>query len=447
MLIRKVMLVPTGSRTSTSCGPTTRSVAAVLAVLGSLAGAPLCMAQSPESELTPESEALAKDASHYAVPDVADKVLQSANTTSGSDSYSVKYGLVLLPADFTSFTQDDASKQQVGTQQDKFQVRSIRLMSYGYFELGRRWNYMVSYEYHGFDQIPDTANFQPADIRLATTFENVGTLTFGKIKEPYVYEMVGDAANLPQSERLLSPFFKSRNLGVQMGNAILDQRMTWAIGAYNNWLTTSTRLHDAGKDVAARLTGLPLWNAEGADYLHLAVSVRYVGADGGQLRFKGNPASNVTSPYVDTGKMPGNHAWNTGFEALWNAGPYSLLAEYVTSSVSSRSAGDPNFSGGYLTASWVLTGEHRPYDRKAAYARRVQPAGRWGAWEVMARYGRVNLDDANVHGGTMRGGWAGLNWWATRRWKFSVAYGDVDLERGGLNGNTKEVLSRIQWIY
>jgi phosphate-selective porin OprO/OprP len=33
----------------------------------------------------------------------------------------------------------------------------------------------------------------------------------------------------------------------------------------------------------------------------------------------------------------------------------------------------------------VLSGEHRPYDRKVGYARRVMPQGRGGAWELMAR--------------------------------------------------------------
>ena len=47
----------------------------------------------------------------------------------------------------------------------------------------------------------------------------------------------------------------------------------------------------------------------------------------------------------------------------------------------------------------------------------------------------------------MHGGWAAVNWWATRRWKLSVQAGNVDLDRFGLNGNTKEILSRLQWIY
>ncbi len=423
-----------------------RRAACRAAAVAALVHGAAALAQSEESQLTPEGAAEAQDASHFAMPDVPDATLASANIDPADKSYAVNFGAAILPADYTTFTQDQASKQQVGIQDDSYEVRSFRLSAFGYFELWRRWNYLLSYEYKGFDQIPGTANWQPTDIRFATKFD-FATLTLGKFKEPFVYEMVGDSANLPQSERLLNPFFKSRNLGVQLSNTFLNERATWAVGAYNNWLTTSSTLSEAGKDFAARVTALPVWADEGASYVHVAMSLRYVGADSGVLRFKGTPASNVASNYVDTGNMTGNHAWNLGFEALWNSGPYSLLSEYVTSSVRSTSSGDPHFSGGYLTASWILTGEHRPYDRKAAYARRVLPNGRWGAWELMARYGRVSLDDANVHGGTMHGGWVGVNWWATRRWKFSVSAGDVTLERFGLSGNTLEVLSRIQWIY
>ena len=405
------------------------------------------LAQSVESELTPESEVLAREASHFVVPDFSDADLKSLNVQPPDKRFAIHFGAAVLPADYTMFSQDQTSRDQVGVQHDKYEIRSMRANAYGYFELWRRWTYLVSYEYKGLDHTPGTAIWQASDVKVATTFDGVGTLTLGKFKEPFVYEMVGDSANLPQSERLLSPFFKSRNVGVMLGNTMFDQRGTWAIGAYDNWLTTSTTFHDAGKDVAARVTLLPVWEDDGARYVHLGASLRYVGADSGSLRFKGNPASNVTSAYVDTGQMPGDHAWNSGLEAVWNEGPYSLLAEYATSSVSSSAKGNPNFKGYYLVASWVITGEHRPYDRKAAYARRVQPQGRWGAWEVMARYGRVDLDDSGVAGGNMHGWWSALNWWATRRWKFSVQYGDVTLDRFGETGHTKELLSRVQWIY
>jgi phosphate-selective porin OprO/OprP len=128
-------------------------------------------------------------------------------------------------------------------------------------------------------------------------------------------------------------------------------------------------------------------------------------------------------------------------------GGYSLLAEYVRADLSTRDGSDPTLDGYYVTAGWVLTGEHRPYDRKAGYARRVLPAGRWGAVELIGRIGRVDLDDGTARGGTMEGWWAGVNWWGSGRFKTSIGYGNIDLDRFGVTGNTKTLLTRLQWIY
>jgi len=124
-----------------------------------------------------------------------------------------------------------------------------------------------------------------------------------------------------------------------------------------------------------------------------------------------------------------------------------VLAEYVRADVDLDDGSDPSFYGYYVTGSWVVTGEHRPYDRKAGYARRILPSGRWGSLELIGRIGRVDLDDRSVSGGTMDGWWAGVNWWANRRLKLSVGYGDIELDRFGLEGETKTLLSRVQWIY
>ena len=405
-------------------------------------------AQSVESDVTPESAHLVRDSSSYVVPDVvSDQTLQSMKYEDEHDRFSVKFGLVVMPADYTTFDQDAASKEQVGNQQDEFEARSLRLMARGQFELFRKWNYVLSYEYKGFDQT-STDDWNVTDARISTEVgPRFGTLTVGRMKEPYAYEMVGDAANLPQHERFLSPFFRSRNVGAQLSNAVLDQRATWAVGWYNDWWVEGQSYSDSGNDFAGRITALPVWSADGADYLHVAASVRYYGAADDQLRYRGKPASNVADDYVDTGKVPGDHAWHTGLEALWNVGGYSLLAEYVRADLSTRDGSSPALDGYYLTGSWVITGEHRPYDRKAGYARRILPSGRWGSVELIGRYGRVDLDDASVRGGTMDGWWLGANWWATRRIKASVGYGNVDLDRFGQQGNTKTLLTRLQWIY
>ena len=348
--------------------------------------------------------------------------------------------------DYTDFGQDDESIQQVGVQDDAWQARSIRAMVRGHFDLWRKWNYVISYEYKGFDKDSD-ANWSSTDISLSTDIAHLGQLSIGKLKEPFVYEMVGDAANLPHTERWLNPFFVSRNTGIRLSNTMPGQRGTWTVGVYNNWLSTDKSFSNAGLDVAGRMTWLPVWREEGKEYLHLGMALRYYSGADGVLRFKGKPASNVADNYVDTGNLDGSHAWNLGLEALYARHNWSLLTEYVHSEASLRARPNATFEGWYLTGSWILSGEARPYDRKVAYARRVQPHGHWGAFELVGRAGRVDLDDAGVDGGNMDGWWAGVNWWATRRWKASVTYGDIGLEQAGVNGNTRTWLYRLQWIY
>jgi phosphate-selective porin OprO and OprP len=416
-------------------------------VLAACLAAGAACAQSVESEVTPESEHLIKDASNFAIPDISDQSLKKMAIVPEHKKYEIKFGLAVL-TDYTTFSQDADSRQQVGIQEDKFEVRSLRVLAHGFFELGRKWNYLASYEYKGFDKNPGDPYWSVTDFNISTLLgPKLGTLTIGKIKEPYSYELAGDSANLPQSERLLNPFFLSRNVGVKLSNTVLNQRGTWSVGWFNDWWVKGDSYSSSGNDFAGRFTFLPILSEDGTTYLHLGAAVRYYGADNNQLRFLGRPGSNVADYYVDTGKVPGDHAWNTGLEALWSGGPYSLLAEYTRSDLSTRDGTSPALDGYYLTGSWVITGEHRPYDKRVGYARRLLPQGRWGSWEVIARYGHVDLDDKTVRGGTMNGWWTGLNWWATRRLKMSIGYGDIDLNRFGIQGNTKTVLSRLQWIY
>jgi phosphate-selective porin len=125
-----------------------------------------------------------------------------------------------------------------------------------------------------------------------------------------------------------------------------------------------------------------------------------------------------------------------------------MLAEVVQARVSSPSLGHPTFSGWYIEGAWAVTGGGpRPYDRHVNYARRMPVAQRHGELELVARVGRVDLDDALVAGGTLEKRYFGANWWATRRWKTSLGYGNADLERFGLDGNTQMLLARLQWIY
>ena len=78
------------------------------------------------------------------------------------------------------------------------------------------------------------------DVALTIPLWKEARIVLGKQKEPFVYEMVGDAANLPQQERILSPFFVSRNVGIRYLDNYLSDRMSFSLGIYNDWIENET---------------------------------------------------------------------------------------------------------------------------------------------------------------------------------------------------------------
>ena len=89
----------------------------------------------------------------------------------------------------------------------------------------------------------------------------------------------------------------------------------------------------------------------------------------------------------------------------------------------------------------------REYDRSRGILKRIIPNGRWGAPELIARYSVVDLSSEGIEGGRYDRIEVGANWWATTRWKFSMIYGHVWLNRFGEQGTTHTLLTRLQWVY
>ena len=407
-------------------------------------------AQSEESEPPPppgEFEAASQPPPEkpFLVPDVPQSVTEQTQVR--ERWFTLKPGLSVVE-DYTAFHQDANSLSQVGKQDDQWQVRDLRLMLRGTIGSDYKVSYFVAGVYQGFDTDPGE-RWDLVDLWFAFPLGSPATkLTVGKTKETFDYEMVGDSGNLPQQERVLSPFFVSRNVGLKLTQVIGEaQRMTASAGVFNDWFSNGNSLKESGTDVSARFTGLVWDEPDGKHFLHFGLAGRYVGADNDTLRYKGRPESNVADNYVDTGNLPADHAWQLGLEALWNEGPFSVLAEYNRAWVDSPAMGNPEFSGYYITGSWILTGETRPYDRTVGYARRVMPKGRWGAPELVVRFSHVDLDDGAVQGGSFDKTYLGLNWWATRRWKVGFGWGHTWLDRFGTTGVTDSFLTRLQWIY
>jgi phosphate-selective porin OprO/OprP len=373
---------------------------------------------------------------------------QGADSEPSKPWITFDFGLIVI-GDYTWFSQDQASIHQVGGQESQSEFRADRILLRGnlFNTHSRPWHYLVALEYHGDDAAQFDEGVTFYDYQLMFPVGPLGDLTIGKMKETFSYEVVGDLAFAPYLERIQTPFIVTRSVGVRLNKVLAGERATVAAGAFNDWYDKGIPYTESAWDFTARVTGLPVWDNDGRRFLHLGGAWRYQGADQGVVRFKGQPESHVASNYVDTGNIPALHANDVGAEVFWNEGPMSVLGEYIASRVSSVEARDPAFSGWYVTGSWVVTGETRPYDRNVGYARKVTPSRRGGAVELAARYSAEDLTDQSIDGGRMTKWFAGVSYYLNQRWRFNLGQGWTTLDKNGITGKTTQTLARVQWVY
>jgi phosphate-selective porin OprO/OprP len=400
-------------------------------------------AREPIGTATGDAPPPAAAAGAYLLPDIVPPVAKPVAAPGLIDAH---LGFVVL-GDYTGIWQDRANIAQVGVQDNAWELRAARLSLFGSIGGSYRVAFQASAEYKGFDGDPDTT-WQLTDLSLTFPLGTRTKLTLGKTKETFSYEMVAVAATLPQSERVLSPFFVSRNTGARITYVWGPSKQgTLSMGVYNDaWdIGAASR---RGVDASARMTAL-LWAPDDRHFLHFGVSARHT-ASNGDLRYRGRPGSNVTDNFIDTGNFAADGALSLGLEGLLAVGGVSLQGEYVATAVDAPTVGNPHFSGWYVGGSWFPLGDTRPYDRNVGYTRAVVPKSHWGAPELVVRYADVDLDDSHaptVSGGRFRRTDVGANWWATTRWKAGVAWGRVWLDRGGTRGVADTLLTRIQYMY
>ena len=150
-------------------------------------------------------------------------------------------------------------------------------------------------------------------------------------------------------------------------------------------------------------------------------------------RFRSTPEAGLTTTYlVDSGTLKdADRIDRQGLEGLWIRGPWSVQGEYLRADTHFDD-GKPAYraDGYYAFASWVLTGESRPYSD--GNVGNVVPSRAWGALELAARYSSVDLDNGSVLGGREHDWTLGLNWYLGKHLKFQANYIRAFSDRAGL---------------
>ncbi|HTQ38574.1 MAG TPA: porin [Pirellulales bacterium] len=365
--------------------------------------------------------------------------------------------------------QNPASKGGIGPQPDSLDFRRIRLRMDG--TMYEVFDWIVQVDFANMVTPAGTPNAQspattsPAFDEMYINWGDIpyiGNLRFGNIKEPMGFEHMMTDSQLPFMERsylqdfVFGPFNGGYAPGIEMINWRQDLSATWSLG----WFGADDDQFgfSLGNDYAGtgRLTWCPYYDepSGGAYMMHLGVSGSVQSTDEGfvRLRTRGDirsgPPGILNPIYVDTnytGTINANSQNIFCGEFACVMGSFSVVAEYAGSTIPNATIsgvdhGTPLFQGGYVQCAYLLTGEHEVYDRKRATFERIVPYENafwvhdangncchgWGAWQILARYNTIDLNDNGITGGELNSFTLGLNWiWnAQARMQFNYDFTD-----------------------
>lgn len=256
----------------------------------------------------------------------------------------------------------------------------------------------------------------------------------------------------------LDAFLPSRNTGVSISDMVVDQKVTWRVGIFNNWIEQDDiSFSEMSTQYIGRVTTVAYEDIEAKRLLHLGAGYRYSDGKWGYAHYKVGPEQSFVGKWVDTGLLPIDSTGTVNLEMTYLDGPLWLAAEYTSVDVESPTIGNPTFGGYHVSANYMLTGEHRGYNKRRAVVRRVIPnqdytSGGWGALGLSARYSTIDLTDGLVEGGEMEVSSLGLIWYTQKASQFHLQWARATLEGNDLATNRIPMKSdtdiyQFRWVY
>ena len=278
---------------------------------------------------------------------------------------------------------------------------------------------------------------------------DIGRFRFGYMKTPVGLDAgtSSRAGSFLETALPVQAFYEGRRTGAEW---VLERpQYLLQAGAYGG---KDLQGDNPGTTQAVRAVWTPVKAA--GDVLHLGLAYSQENPRGyrdgrdvhheASARLRARPEAGLTDiRLVDSGALAtADQIRRTGLEGIWIRGPFSLQGEVLQTTVTREGKPDYTGNGQYAMASWVLTGESRPYN--AGAVANIKPAHDYGAVELVARYSRLDLDDADVLGGRQHDWTVGANWYLTSHFKFQANYVKADASRRGVHTKPDIVELRAQ---
>ena len=314
----------------------------------------------------------------------------------------------------------------------------------------------------------DTASL--IDATIDVKFNPAYSLRVGKMKGPIGLERLVSWNALPMIERgFPTELAPSREVGAQVFGELAGGTVNYAVGAFNgapDGRNGNASDPDNNVEFEGRVFFEP-WkndaNAWSGFGFGIAGSAGEKDGSGNALlpRYR-TPGQNVFFNYRTAVTAHGAHT-RISPQAYYYRNELGLQAEYITSEQelllpnAADSRVDLKHDAWQLTTSWVLTGEDASYKGIARPNRSFVAGGDgWGAFELVGRYGELEVDDdafpryadPSTAASASQAFGIGLNWYLTSNLKFIFNHTHASFDGGAANGadrpDEKTFFSRVQ---
>ncbi len=351
---------------------------------------------------------------------------------------------------------------------DYFEFRRLRLVAdgvgYGVYD----FRLQITLE-------PETVGASPAgtitspDVKDAYFTINevpfLGRVRIGNFFVPFSLEQVTNDTNNIFMERSIPSqgiFAADREVGIALYNCTEDKRITWASGIFFDSISEGLkeRVDDnQGYRISGRVTWLPYYDepSHGRYLIHTGAGILFTDDQDNRVRFRARPQIHEGPRLIDSGALAADTYTTGNLEGAIVWGPFSVQSEAFLANVDMNAATNETVYGGYVYASYFLTGENRIYQRfgqhGAQFGRNVPftnvfatPAGcGWGAWELKTRYSHLNLN--NVNAGEYNDLTAGFNWYWTDRVRMMFDWIHPLTTSGTTYGSTKSGILAMRFDF
>lgn len=370
----------------------------------------------------------------------------------GTNEFNLGFATIVVGAgylqDYASYNQDSASAAQFDLERQG-KVRDSRFLFSGLLRTPRRvpWQLGLLYDWSQHKWL------------IRQTMVNIpvpelwGQVHIGRFKEGMsLIKIMNGYDGFTQERFTFSDVIPLFGDGIKWLGYVPKAHVLWSLGGYANGLSSGETWQTYQAQVVGRAAYVRLDADTAGKLYHVGAAFHYGKPQDDTLRLKSKPEVFEAPNFLDTGNFPATRASIAGVEAYYRNGSFLTGAEYYGLWARSVQHDNPAFNGGVVMASWLITGEVRPYATPAGIFKGITPRrpvtkGGKGALEAVLHVSYSNYDADTLNGGMFWRVTPMVNWYLDDHLRLEFTYGFGNLDRFSPHATTEFFQARMQFQF